>query len=64
MKVSLSAQIHNAEKRLRVTIYKQENGKWFAIKVDLEKETTGGKDYVATFHDLESRAQAVALAEL
>lgn len=60
MKVTLALQIRNVEKHLRISIYEQDNGKFYAIRVWTNVSAERGM----SIHSDITRDEAIGLAEL
>jgi uncharacterized protein (DUF2147 family) len=62
MKVTLKLQVRNVEKQFRVSIYEQENGQFYAIKVRTDEPM--GTPGSLTIRGNISRDEAIGMAEL
>lgn len=62
MKIHIKLQIRNVEKSVRVSIYEQDDGQWYAIKVRTNEhpETPGALTILQNI----TREEAIALAEI
>ena len=62
MKIHIKLQIRNVEKQIRVSIYEQDDGRWYAIRVRTNEDpvTPGALTILQNI----TREEAIALAEL
>jgi len=53
MKVTLIGEMTSFDAKLRITYYRQENGNYFALRTDREKQHNGDSDFLSEHRDMD-----------